>query len=388
VNSKTVTIRLVTPAFLGGADQSSEWRTPPFKALLRQWWRVAYARQVNYDENELREAEGVLWGHAWLTRPQSGQKRSWALRSRISVALTAMPNPSDTSGKEKALKAGDPVLHPKVDAKPGMKAGPGGKGAMIGSLLYLGYGPLGPKGQTHPPALAAHPPQEACLTLSWRDGTDGDGEWLEKVLKLVHLFGCIGGRSRNGFGSIELIGDDGRALVGLDDATTVASEVSADLERSLKLDWPHAIGKDQDRLLLWKSRTEHETWAAAMKELAEVKIAWLTSMGYKPLPGGDAAPRHLANYPVTGKFHNVKKWDEHKPPFRLANQLRFKVHRVQGPQGKDRFVAIAFHLPHCLPDPLLKTLTKKEERQWIRENERDIWRKVHAVLDQKMARLA
>lgn len=28
-----------TPAFLGNAEQRAQWRTPPIKALLRQWWQ-------------------------------------------------------------------------------------------------------------------------------------------------------------------------------------------------------------------------------------------------------------------------------------------------------------------------------------------------------------
>jgi len=38
-----LTVRFLTPAFLGDAEQNGRWRTPPFKALLRQWWRMAYA---------------------------------------------------------------------------------------------------------------------------------------------------------------------------------------------------------------------------------------------------------------------------------------------------------------------------------------------------------
>ncbi|PZP56463.1 MAG: hypothetical protein DI596_10305, partial [Azospira oryzae] len=37
------TVRFLTPAFLGDAEQNARWRTPPFKHLLREWWRVAYA---------------------------------------------------------------------------------------------------------------------------------------------------------------------------------------------------------------------------------------------------------------------------------------------------------------------------------------------------------
>lgn len=31
------TLRFLTPAFLGDAEQNGRWRTPSLKALLRQW---------------------------------------------------------------------------------------------------------------------------------------------------------------------------------------------------------------------------------------------------------------------------------------------------------------------------------------------------------------
>ena len=41
VVKQSYTVRFTTPAFLGDAEQNGAWRTPPFKALLRQWWRVS-----------------------------------------------------------------------------------------------------------------------------------------------------------------------------------------------------------------------------------------------------------------------------------------------------------------------------------------------------------
>jgi len=35
----------VSLAAQSGTDQPLQWRTPPFKALLRQWWRVAAANE-------------------------------------------------------------------------------------------------------------------------------------------------------------------------------------------------------------------------------------------------------------------------------------------------------------------------------------------------------
>ncbi len=62
------TVRFLTPAFLGDAEQHGRWRTPPFKALLRQWWRVVYAADHNFNVNirEMRHEEGLLFGNAWL----------------------------------------------------------------------------------------------------------------------------------------------------------------------------------------------------------------------------------------------------------------------------------------------------------------------------------
>lgn len=45
----TFKARFTTPAFLGGAEpQQGHWRTPPFKALLRQCWRIAYSAAARH----------------------------------------------------------------------------------------------------------------------------------------------------------------------------------------------------------------------------------------------------------------------------------------------------------------------------------------------------
>ena len=83
-------VTFVTPAFLGNAEQSAQWRTPPFKALLRQWWRVAYAaeRRFMVKLDEMRREEGLLFGHAWLDadKDEKGNKvaaRKSAVRMRL-----------------------------------------------------------------------------------------------------------------------------------------------------------------------------------------------------------------------------------------------------------------------------------------------------------------
>ena len=59
-------ITLNAPAFLGDADQKGVWRTPPIKAMLREWWRVVAAPAEEFCHQRLRPIEGMLFGNAWL----------------------------------------------------------------------------------------------------------------------------------------------------------------------------------------------------------------------------------------------------------------------------------------------------------------------------------
>src|SRR5207253_6755334 len=83
------TVRFLCPAFLGNAEQNGQWRTPPFKALLRQWWRVAYAASRNHsvDIEEMRRTEGMLFGNAWLSHQENGRTKADHRKSRVRIRL-------------------------------------------------------------------------------------------------------------------------------------------------------------------------------------------------------------------------------------------------------------------------------------------------------------
>ena len=117
------TISFNTPAFLGNAEQQAQWRTPPFKALIRQWWRVVKAKEFGYDHRRLREAEMRLFGAA----SDSGKEKSHQSLMRMRLA-------SWEAGTLSSVPRGSMVQHSEA---------PGGE---VGSNLYLGYGPIG--GQT------------------------------------------------------------------------------------------------------------------------------------------------------------------------------------------------------------------------------------------------
>ncbi|MFN3593288.1 MAG: hypothetical protein ACK4TK_01215, partial [Thiobacillaceae bacterium] len=178
MKTREYTLRFDTPAFLGNAEQSGQWRTPPIKAQLRQWWRVAYAADHGFSVNvaAMRREEGLLFGNAWiedafcksLVRIRLGRWDEGRLRK------ADWPRP-DLNVKHPEEK----VEHPEV--------------GLIGSWLYLGYGPLVSKKSTALKANAAiQAGEEAHLSLAWPmqfpDGlrralrsTDAPDIWPEKI---------------------------------------------------------------------------------------------------------------------------------------------------------------------------------------------------------------
>jgi len=369
MGEQQLVVRFVTPAFLGDAEQKGAWRTPPFKALLRQWWRVAAAPRCGYDHIRLREDEGRLFGHAWL----KDNGKAWSLGSRLHLRLDGW-----RPGQLERWPPDPQVQHPEV--------GEGGRA--VGSHLYLGYGPLvfekgaGTKLKVAP-AIAAD--EQATLALAYPERLRGE---FSAMFQLIAWFGTVGGRSRNGWGSLELTGDGVKGLDHLRRDDPLLSRVSRPLEDCLRLDWPHALGSDSRGLLVWRTKGSEKSWGDTMKTLAEVKIAYRTSFPFdNNRDAGNPVfeSRHLLAYPVTN--HGVVDWSDREEKTgnprltkrgtlrqtdRLANQLRFKV--LHGSSG---YVGIIAHLPCGLPDLLGSRLQPRPSV----DHQLEVWRKVHSILD-------
>ena len=122
-------VKFTTPAFLGNAEQDGQWRTPPFKALLRQWWRVAFAAGRHDDPAlvaDMRRHEGELFG---VAADGEGDSRKSQIRIRLSRW---------DLGRQKTWQTLHPVAHPEVRFP-------------VDSGLYLGYGPVTlPRGASQP----------------------------------------------------------------------------------------------------------------------------------------------------------------------------------------------------------------------------------------------
>lgn len=366
------TVRFVTPAFLGDAEQKGAWRTPPFKALLREWWRILKAKECGYSHQTLREQEGMLFGHAWLGK--IGGTGSWAMKSRVLLRLSHW-----REGKLSKWQGNEPkVFHPEV----------GSGGRNVGAHLYLGYGPLVNDKATHQTVLKAQwvieSKEEAEVTIGF---PEEQKDTIESALQLVHWFGTIGGRSRNGWGSLVL---DGESILGFDALNKdheIIKSISRPLGDCLREAWPHALGIDSsNRPLVWRTKAKRNTWSETVRDLAKLKITYRIALEFTRNKDPNSAridKRHLLAFPVT--HHGVTEWSEPgvtdrqgylKPTERLANQLRYKVAKDQSGH-----FAIVYHLPCKLPEQLINRIKSDEDREWVRRNEKGIWQKVHSVLD-------
>lgn len=351
MNTSKFTVQFHTPAFLGDATQSGRWRTPPFKAQLRQWWRVAYAAQQQFAVNmrEMRDIEGHLFGHAWLENDsfeRDGKRvATTARKSEVRLRLNHW-----SEGQLKSwdrLEAGT-VFHPEAEKVR----------HQVGPHAYLGYGPLDGRGGTKlqdkqgKANAAIQANEQAQLAIAF---PDEHAITLDQALQLMNLYGTVGGRSRNGWGSFCL-----QRIDGVD--TPTSPTPSQALAKCLNVDWPHALGADSHGALIWATQP-HKDWAGLMKTLAQIKIALRTQFVFTTGKTQNPEDRNWLSYPVTN--HTVTSWGNNA---RLPNSLRIKVR----PTADGQLVGVIFHMPHKPPADFGSSPQTLER----------IWRQVHSHLDQ------
>lgn len=330
-------LRFQTPAFLGNAQQQGQWRTPPLKALLRQWWRVAVAQQARCNTETLRQQENALFGTA---ADGEGDSRQSLVRIRLGHWNMGQLKDWTSIGTQK---------HPEVPAP-------------VGSDLYLGFGPLEYDRASRSTSIkrkaAIQAGDTATLSLAL---PDGHAATFQTALWLMDRYGTLGGRSRNGWGSLSLqpVDDGTAALDG-----QLSGQLALPWQDALQRDWSHALGTDAQGALVWQTRA-FDDWKKLMQELARIKIALRTQFTFHT--GRDApAPeaRHWLSYPVTN--HGVRNWGGNA---RLPNSLRFKVRpAADNPQ---QVVGVVFHVP-CLPPPVFQPHLAAIQA---------VWNTVHRHLD-------
>ena len=351
-------IRFLTPAFLGNAEQSGQWRTPPFKALLRQWWRVVWAERHGFPEDSaaMRRDEGRLFGNAWL----DNDFRKSAVRMRLSRWTDGSLTKDQWGHQEIDGK----VRHPEVKQR-------------VGPLLYLGYGPLKiepvkkPGGHREYPTVlkgnaAIQAGESADLAIA---APESDADDIRTAMALMDTYGTVGGRSRNGWGSFAVESLNGAP--GSDAARTVSPVVDRNAvnrcvrpwDEALDLDWPHAVGRDDTGPLVWRTAESYDDWKRLMRDLAILKIGLRTMFAFPHSGPPHQRPldRHWLSYPITR--HRTKQWDGN---VRLPNSLRFKVRPA--PEDHKRLRGVVFHVP-CLPPAHFRPNRGDIERVWLTTHE-------------------
>ena len=284
-------VEFLTPAFLGNAKQRGQWRTPPFKALLRQWWRIVrFAKHGEYPcgqgwFSQMRKKEGEIFG----TAEDSGSRKS-LVRIRL-------------DGWEEG------GLNQPRWSRELPKSNP--RGRQFDPMLYIGYGLLKNANQISEKRQSAIETGGCgALTLAVPESELQD---TRLTLALIHHYGTMGGRSRNGWGSIALEEDGDSLAAHLPESL---SSIIRPWKESLALEWPHAIGRDEKGPLIWQSGS-FDSWHNLMKDFGRIR---------KELRKIRKAP---------------------KGSQRIPNTIRFKARRDAEQPGKLK--GIIFHVP-CSKD--------------------------------------
>lgn len=357
-------LSFATPAFVGDAAQQAQWRTPPIKALIRQWWRVVKAPQVGFSvdgPDGLRAAENNLFGSA-------SDNNSHQSLVKLRLKDWAAGQLSNTAWPRREIDQ--------------IQVGQG----RVRADVYLGFGPIAPAsrnlGRPEPTVerLAIDPQANQRNELSVLFARTVTGSQIDEVRQAIRLaswFGGIGSRSRNGWGSITFQGDSiPRLPPSPDDLTAYCQPFRGCF--TTDRDWPHAIGKDDLGPLVWVGRKNGATfrnWREAVFFLATLRRdirAAAKHFGRNE----DISANQLIAYPVTKG--NNRRWGNDE---RIAGSLRLKV--VETGQG---LVPVAVHLPCAVPRILFDKLSSSDQ-QWINRYQIDIWAAVHQNIGKMMNRL-
>lgn len=293
------TLRFVTPAFLGDAEQVGAWRTPPIKSLLRQWWRVAYAAEASFDVkvDTMRIAEGRLFGHAGAAGDTDDDGAS--VNARRSAVRIRLMEPDNALAWAKGTQRG---VSPLDTGLPTSYACFGlierGKGLPDRSGLRT-------SGTEAERQLALAVPDEHAPAI-------------QEAIDLMHAFGVLGSRSRGGWGALHIL--QARNL-----AAAEMCRYARPLATCLQDDWAMSLATDGKGLLCWESNRTFSTWDDAMKFVAIKRKQVRTALKKDLRPA-------LGFAGSNGQ--------------RMPSPLRWKV---MAPKPRE-LVVRAFALPHAIPD--------------------------------------
>lgn len=322
---------IITPMFLGNANQEAELRAAPFKGLLRYWWRVANGSKWG-TSGPLLEAENDIFGSA---DADSGG------RSQVTVEVEAVSN---MLSKKDNFRNPGMISHPECE-KSKYKTNPLNYLAGMGLVHFK-------NGVVH-----SYFPSGNHFRFVITVGSKFVEEF-GTVIGLLHKFGAIGSRSRNGWGCFSF------------EKQNEFNAPVLEFTNAFSHDYPHCLGKDSTGDLFWKTKQSQESWEDCMKDLADAYVSIRAGNAKKNIQkltinSGSRPDRHLLGYPVTNHTLALTNWNKNG---RHGSALRLLV-RKEGTEYRGYIL----HLPHLFS----KEMWPESEK----ERQINIWQTVHKNLD-------
>jgi CRISPR-associated protein Cmr1 len=276
--------RVVTPMFLSGADPNCvELRLPSFKGALRFWWRALAARHFAGDIKELRNAEDALFGST----------RTGVSRVRMRLAEIAVQTDIQQKFPRNSWQS------------------------------YIGFGLIDKPGQTSRPCIQPDSTFTVELVCA-RCTSDEQRKTLRAALVALGLFGGLGGRSRNGWGSLTL-----ECLMGLEDTWHAPADVNA-LEAAIASFLGVAVAL-QD----WTAVTRQSRYAIGpVGTRSEAAHRWLAQRYQNAI-------KNIPNKPEREAFGLPRKHTGPNAGARRASPGFLHVHQAEGAKA----IPVALFLP-------------------------------------------
>lgn len=198
------TVEFLTPCFLGGADQNAEVRTAPFKAGLRYWWRVLYGSKYG---DKIKSVEDEIFGTA-KSDAKTKVGKSRVIWEVVDSRIDYQKEKTITSFSD--IKYGSDKVYEKIsDRDWNTHARRGSKDNRMNILNYLALGKftlddendVNPKNNKPKKKNYRFIKPGSRISFNVRISTEKKSEIID-ALKFFIIFGGVGGKSRNGFGSM------------------------------------------------------------------------------------------------------------------------------------------------------------------------------------------
>ena len=317
-------IETITPMFLAGANQSkAELRAASIKGLLRFWWR---ALQAEADLDKLRKKEARIFGSSDEGVGGSTFGIRLSNTENVQPVTTRLPNNNQ--------------IHTVT-----FRSQRQNRQIIINILEYLAYGPYNPQRKKLRPYIPEN--RKFNLILSFNKE-----QYLPEVLKAMcvfSLFGGLGSRSRNGFGSF--------CITNYQEAFKDLSEnpinnlydkdvIKAFLNNGSLQSYPAFVNGTK----VFKSKLVHQTWDSALAEIGKL---------YRRIRIGEE--RLQSNNTVFENKHSYNKrqyigapLDPYNENFRSLLDRHAKPYFIKIAKEGEKYRAYILYLPSRYCDGLEK----------------------------------